>query len=75
MFEPTAPFTFSYLQQMEKKFKYEFPILLVYQCLDSAPPLPILQAAHREGRTLELTLQTSSEHLSQGKTSGCPMKY
>lgn len=72
MFEPTAPFSFSYLQQMEKKFQYEFPILLVYQCLDSTPPLPILQAAHREGRTLELTLQTSSEHLSQAENQRLP---
>lgn len=72
IFEPTAPFSFTYLRQLEKRFSYQFPILLVYQSLDSEPPLPLLRKAYQEGRTVELTLQTSSERLSQVENHGLP---
>lgn len=72
IFEPTAPTSFSYLQQLEKRFNYQFPILLVYQHLDSNLPLPILQQAQRKGRTVELTLQTSSFQLSEADNQRLP---
>lgn len=64
IFEPNAPASFSYLKQLEKRFAYEFPVLLHYQHLDSEAPLPVLQQAYKEGRVVELTLQTSSNALS-----------
>jgi mannan endo-1,4-beta-mannosidase len=75
IFEPTAPVSFSYLQQLEKRFNYQFPILLVYQHLDSNPPLPILQQAYKEGRTVELTLQTSSAKLSEADNQRLPYDF
>jgi mannan endo-1,4-beta-mannosidase len=72
IFEPTAPASFNYLKQLEKRFAYEFPILLHYQHLDSSAPLPVLQQAHREGRTVELTLQTSSFQFSEAENRRVP---
>jgi len=72
IFEPTAPASFSTLKQLEKHFAYEFPVLLHYQHLDSDAPLPVLKQAYKEGRVLELTLQTSSHLLSTAENQRLP---
>lgn len=64
IFEPTAPDSFNYLSQLEKRFDYSFPVILVYKSMDSSMPLTDLQRAHKQGKTVELTLQTSSFELS-----------
>jgi hypothetical protein len=64
IFEYTAPASFTFLNQLEKRFEYEFPVLLHYQHINSNAPLPVLEQAYREGRIVELTLQTSADVLS-----------
>ena len=65
IFEPTAPDSSAHLTYLEKQFNYTFPVILVYKALDSTLPLTNLQQAHRLGKTVELTLQTSSFELSE----------
>jgi len=72
IFEPYAPASFTYLKQLEKRLNYEFPVLLHYQHLNSEAPLPVLQQAYREGRVVELTLQTSSHSLSAAENQRLP---
>jgi len=64
IFEPTAPDSFNYLSQLEKRFDYSFPVILVYKSMDSTMPLADLQRAYEQGKAVELTLQTSSFELS-----------
>lgn len=63
IFEPTAPDSFDYLQQLEKRFGYEFPVILAYQSLDSPLPLATLKRAQQKDKIVELTLQTASNKL------------
>lgn len=65
IFEPTAPDSSKHLTYLEKQFNYNFPVILVYKSLDSTLPLTNLQQAHKLGKTVELTLQTSSFALSE----------
>ncbi len=62
IFEPKAPEDFNQLNYLEKSMGYQFPILLNYTNLDNAPMYPDLStrllSAYKNGRTLELTLQT-----------------
>lgn len=58
MFEPSAPLTFRYLDELEDRLQYQFPVLLRYQNMDEYFPQRALENAYEHGRVLELTLQT-----------------
>lgn len=58
LFEPSAPETFHYLEQLETSMNHTFPILLRYQSLEENVPIRGLAKAYGKGRYIELTLQT-----------------
>lgn len=71
IFETDAPLNFSELKRIESKLNFTFPILLYYTgLLENADHHPNLSAAlenaKREGRLLELTLQTVEQATGKG---------
>lgn len=71
IFDKTAPLDFTKLHETETRLDYQFPILLYYtgflQDTDKHPSLASgLANAKKNGRTLELTLQTLSQDEGKG---------
>lgn len=71
IFETDAPLNFTELKKIESKLNFTFPILLYYTGLleneERHPNLPAaLQNAKKEGRLLELTLQTVEQSPEKG---------
>ncbi|MDR2089655.1 MAG: glycoside hydrolase family 26 protein [Clostridiales Family XIII bacterium] len=64
IFEPHAPGNIEPLKEYEALVDYSFPILLNYSNFENVHKHPNLlqrlESAHKNGRTLELTLQTSA---------------
>lgn len=70
LFEPKAPDDFTQMNYLEKEMEYEFPILLNYSSFENKYKHPNLeyrlQNAHKNNKTLELTLQTSWTNAGEG---------
>jgi len=71
IFETDAPVNFEALKKIEEKVDFTFPILLYYTGIleykETHPSLSIaLQNAKKEGRMLELTLQTVAQSPGEG---------
>ncbi len=71
IFEKGAPLDFSTLSRMEQRLQFQFPILLYYTGFmndkDKHPNLKrALTNAEKEGRLLELTLQTLPQENQEG---------
>lgn len=58
IFHPNAPDSFRHLDAIEQRLNYRFPFLVRYQSLSDELPVVALHRARREGRYVELTLQT-----------------
>jgi len=59
IFEKTSPKNFTYLNALEKKLDYKFDVVTRYQSLTGRYfPTDDLQNAYKNGRLVELTLQT-----------------
>ncbi|MDD4802837.1 MAG: glycosyl hydrolase [Syntrophomonas sp.] len=63
IFEPSAPQEMKNLQELEQKMEYDFPFILLYtkvkESYDSNYVGESLQRAYENGKTVELTLQTT----------------
>lgn len=59
IFEPSAPDNFFYLDNLEQKLDYGFPVILRYQDMDEEIPLEALRSAKQKNKVVELTLQTT----------------
>ena len=70
LFEPKAPDDFTQMNYLETAMEYKFPILLNYTNFENTYRHPNLeyrlQNAYKQGKTLELTLQTSSTGAGEG---------
>lgn len=70
IFEPSAPVDFSHLKKLEKKLNYQFPFLILYKNFNKEGESPNLlkglENANKEGRILELTLQTVDQDEGEG---------
>jgi hypothetical protein len=70
LFEPNAPDDFTQMKYLESEMGYNFPILLNYSNFDNKYKHPNLeyrlQNAYKQGKTLELTLQTSWTNAGEG---------
>lgn len=71
IFDKTAPMDFTELRQTEQKLQFEFPVLLHYTgFIDGVEKHPrlakALKNAKKEGRMLELTLQTLNQDKHKG---------
>ncbi len=66
IFEPSAPMDMSGLRTKEDELGYRFPVLLYYSHIRKNyreyPVDQILETSYTDGRILELTLQTNSNH-------------
>jgi mannan endo-1,4-beta-mannosidase len=58
LFHPEAPDSFEVLASLEKTIQHRFDFLVRYQSLDTGLPKEALNNAWRNGRLVELTLQT-----------------
>ena len=65
IFEPTAPYDFTYLKTLQKNMDYEFPVLMRYQHMDEALPLNELLTSKFNNKVVQLTMQTTKEQGSQ----------
>lgn len=72
IFEPNAPLDFYTLNILEKKLDYQFEFLLHYQHLPTdnalADQISVLNNAYKQGRIVELTLQTTDMGEDAGNT-------
>lgn len=70
IFEPKAPDDFTQMNYLETAMEYKFPILLNYSNFENKYKHPNLeyrlQNAYKQGKTLELTLQTSWTNAGEG---------
>jgi hypothetical protein len=70
LFEPKAPDDFTQMNYLETAMEYQFPILLNYSNFENKYRHPNLeyrlQNAYKQGKTLELTLQTSWAKAGEG---------
>ena len=70
IFEYSAPETFGILDSLENKLDYNFEFLLVYKSIQKTYPTnyvkDTLERAYDRGRTVELTLQTTSQDAGEG---------
>lgn len=66
IFENTAPTKMDFLNELEAKMDYDFKFLVKYQGFSSPDKAAIeeLQTAYEQGKTVELTLQTTYEEKS-----------
>jgi mannan endo-1,4-beta-mannosidase len=60
IFEPSAPQSLAPLAAIEKRLAFTFPIILHYQMFDEQFPVWGLDNAYRNGKYVELTLQTAN---------------
>lgn len=58
IFEPSAPDNMSKLNEIEEKISYDFKFLLRYQSLSKGLPADAIKNAYKDGKIVELTLQT-----------------
>lgn len=65
IFEPTAPYDFSYLKQLQTKLDYDFPVIVRYQHMDEKFPKNEMLTARLNNKVVELTMQTTKEQGSQ----------
>lgn len=70
IFEPSAPENFTNLFNIEKKLGYEFPFLVSYQHFSKEADQSTLRNslinAKKEGRIIELSLQTTAQDRREG---------
>ncbi len=70
LFEPKAPDDFTQMKYLEREMGYNFPILLNYSNFDNNYRHPNLEYrlknTYDQGKTLELTLQTSWTNAGEG---------
>lgn len=70
LFQPKAPDDFTQMNYLETAMGYKFPILLNYSNFENTYRHPNLeyrlQNAYKQGKTLELTLQTSWTNAGEG---------
>ncbi len=70
IFEPTAPYSFENLTQLEANLDYNFKFLLVYKSVQKTFPKGYvkntLQGAYDQGKIVELTLQTVAQGPGEG---------
>lgn len=59
VFEPTAPYDFAYMDQLENMMGYEFPVIVRYQHMNENFPMNEMLSAKMKNKVVELTMQTT----------------
>lgn len=65
IFYPASLKPFEKIKEIEQKIDYEFPVMLHYIYLGHEFPIDTLQQAHKNGKIVELTMQTMWSVLSE----------
>lgn len=59
VYEPTAPYDFSYLRKLQENLDYDFPVIVRYQHMDENFPRNDMLSAKYNNKVVELTMQTT----------------
>lgn len=59
VFEPTAPYDFAYMKQLESMLGYDFPVIVRYQHMNENFPMNEMLSAKMKNKVVELTMQTT----------------